>query len=86
MEIQRRANIPPLGIAHRATRNADLFGYSIPKGTIILPSLYSVHMNADFWRDPLAFRPERFFDASGNIVFNEKHFAPFGYGNCYYLS
>lgn len=80
MEIQRRANIPPLGIAHRAKCDTHLLGYSIPEGTIILTSLYSVHMDQKFWKDPLAFRPERFFDQSGNWVVNEKYFAPFGYG------
>nr|ARE68678.1 methyl farnesoate epoxidase [Epicauta chinensis] len=80
MEIQRRANIPPLGIAHRTVRSAELFGYRIPEGTMVLTSLYSVHMDADFWRDPLAFRPERFLDPDGNLTFNEKYFAPFGYG------
>ncbi|XP_068896333.1 methyl farnesoate epoxidase-like [Tenebrio molitor] len=80
MEIQRRANIPPLGIAHRAKCDTHLLGYSIPEGTIILTSLYSVHMDQKFWKDPLAFRPERFFDQSGNWMVNEKYFAPFGYG------
>ncbi|RZB39556.1 p450 domain containing protein [Asbolus verrucosus] len=79
MEIQRRANIPPLGIAHRATRATSLFGYFIPKGTIVLTSLYSVHMDEKFWKDPSAFRPERFLDECGNLIVNEKYFAPFGY-------
>lgn len=80
MEIQRRANIPPLGIAHRATRNASLFGYQIPEGTIVLTSLYSVHMDHKFWKDPLAFRPERFLNKKGNLEVDDKHFIPFGYG------
>ncbi|EFA01264.1 cytochrome P450 15A1 [Tribolium castaneum] len=80
MEIQRRANIPPLGIAHRATRDVSLFDYRIPEGTIVLTSLYSVHMDHKFWKDPLAFRPERFLNKEGNLEVDEKYFAPFGYG------
>ena len=80
MEIQRRANIPPLGIAHRATRKTNIFQYAVPEDTIILTSLYSVHMDEKFWIDPLAFRPERFLDKNGNLSVNEKYFLPFGYG------
>ncbi|XP_063920154.1 methyl farnesoate epoxidase-like isoform X2 [Zophobas morio] len=79
MEIQRRANIPPLGIAHRATRKTNIFQYAVPEDTIILTSLYSVHMDEKFWIDPLAFRPERFLDKNGNLSVNEKYFLPFGY-------
>ncbi|XP_019871649.1 methyl farnesoate epoxidase-like [Aethina tumida] len=79
MEIQRRTNVPPLGIAHRAIRDTFLLGYKIPEDTIVLTSLYSLHMDPHFWKDPLAFRPERFLN-QGQIVADEKYFAPFGYG------
>lgn len=80
MELQRRTNIAPLGIAHRATRNTKLCGYNIPEGTIVLTHLYSIHMDADFWKDPLVFRPERFLDEKGNVVANDKYYLPFGTG------
>ncbi|KAJ8922282.1 hypothetical protein NQ315_004221 [Exocentrus adspersus] len=80
MEIQRRNNIAPVGIAHRVTKNTELLGYSIPEGTIVLTSLYSVHMDNNFWKDPLEFRPERFLDEHGDITVNEKYFLPFGQG------
>lgn len=80
MEVQRRTNVPPLGISHRAICDTELFGYKIPKGTIVLPSLYSIHMDPKYWKDPLAFRPERFLDNNKRIAADEKFFAPFGYG------
>nr|WCC58046.1 cytochrome P450 [Pharsalia antennata] len=79
-EIQRRSNIAPLGIAHRATKSAELLGYHVPEGTMVLTSIYSVHMDQDFWEDPLVFRPERFLDENGDIAVNEKYFFPFGQG------
>lgn len=82
MEVQRRANIPPLGISHRAVCDTNLFGFTIPEGTIVLPSLYSIHMDPNYWVDPLAFRPERFLDNNKKITVDEKYFAPFGYGRC----
>lgn len=85
MEVQRRTNVPPLGISHRAICDTDIFGYKIPEGTIVLPSLYSIHMDPKYWGDPLAFRPERFLDNNKKITVDEKYFAPFGYGNISYF-
>lgn len=80
MEIQRHANVPPLGVAHRAMVTTNLFGYIIPKGTIVMTSLYSIHMDSDYWGDPENFRPERFFEGDRKKNVPEKNFAPFGYG------
>nr|CAH7744053.1 unnamed protein product [Callosobruchus chinensis] len=80
MEIQRRTNIAPLGIAHRAVRDTNLGGYNVPEGTIVLTNLYSIHMNEKIWKEPLEFRPERFLDDKNDVVVDEKHFMPFGIG------
>lgn len=81
MEIQRLANVPPLGIAHRALCNTKLFDFIIPQGTTILTSLFSMHMNNDYWKNPTVFDPERFLTDNGKINIHEKHFLPFGFGN-----
>lgn len=80
MEIQRRTNIAPLGIAHRATKNTKFHGYHIPEGTIVLTNLYSIHMDPDYWQDPMEFRPERFIDVNGNHITHEPYYLPFGAG------
>lgn len=82
MEIQRHANVPPLGVAHRALKTTDLLGYRVPEGTIVLTSLYSIHMDPSYWEEPEKFKPERFFSEKTQEKVNipEKHFAPFGYG------
>lgn len=80
MEIQRIANIPPMGIPHRSTCDTELYGHFIPKDTMILTSLHSVHMDTEFWGDPHVFRPERFLSEEGKIVYNERYFIPFGNG------
>ncbi|CAH1235119.1 unnamed protein product [Diabrotica balteata] len=80
MELQRRVTIAPLGIAHRAVRDTDLYGYLIPKDTIILTNLFSVHMDENYWKDPHAFRPERFLTDHGDIFVDDKHYIPFGSG------
>lgn len=83
MEIQRRVSVAPSGIAHRAMNDTELFGYRIPKDTMILTSLYSIHMDETYWGDPSEFRPERFLDESGELIVNEKYYMPFGTGKSF---
>uniref|UniRef100_A0A8C5H427 Cytochrome P450 n=1 Tax=Gouania willdenowi TaxID=441366 RepID=A0A8C5H427_GOUWI len=40
-EVQRVANIVPLSVFHCTTKDTDLMGYSIPKGTIIIENMAS---------------------------------------------
>lgn len=79
-EVQRYVNVAPLAIAHKAMRDADLQGYQIPKNTNMIVSLFSLHMEKDYWKDPEIFRPERFLDDAGNLI-NHDNFLPFGSGS-----
>lgn len=83
-EIQRISNVAPIGIAHRCTEAVKFRGYIIPKNTIALVSLYGLHMNEKYWKDPLVFRPERFLDEFGNFIHHE-YFIPFGLGWTHYM-
>lgn len=56
--------------------------YVIPKGTLALVSLYSLHMDENYWKDPHVFRPERFLDEYGMFIHHE-YFLPFGSGNSF---
>ncbi|KAK3918723.1 Methyl farnesoate epoxidase [Frankliniella fusca] len=86
METQRLGNIAPVGVPHRAVRNARIRGdkdgqeFVVPKGTIVLANLMSVHMDRDHWGDPERFRPERFLDETGSLKPPTKYFLPFGVG------
>lgn len=42
-------------------RDSIIDGYTIPAGTVVSMSPYSLHRNADVFRDPLQFDPERWF-------------------------
>ncbi|XP_050428296.1 methyl farnesoate epoxidase-like [Adelges cooleyi] len=79
MEVQRHSNVAPLAIAHRTVRKTSLQEYIIPNNTLILASIWSVHMDKQHWGDPETFRPERFLDGSGKII-NDSWFIPFGIG------
>ncbi|XP_037035613.1 methyl farnesoate epoxidase-like [Bradysia coprophila] len=78
-EIQRISNVAPLGIVHRCMETVKFDNYVIPKGTLALVSLYSLHMDENYWKDPHTFRPERFLDEYGMFIHHE-HFMPFGSG------
>lgn len=78
-EIQRISNVAPLGIVHRCMETIKFGEYIIPKDTMALVSLYSLHMDVDYWKDPFNFRPERFINEFGQFIHHE-YFLPFGLG------
>ncbi|XP_003129312.1 cytochrome P450 2U1 isoform X1 [Sus scrofa] len=79
MEVQRLSVVVPLSIPHMTSEKTVLQGYTIPKGTIILPNLWSVHRDPAIWEKPDDFYPNRFLDDQGQLIKKES-FIPFGIG------
>ncbi|KAM4543887.1 cytochrome P450 2F2-like [Fundulus diaphanus] len=78
-EIQRIANTVPLSIFHCTTKDTELMGYSIPKGTTIIQNLTSVLSEEGQWKFPHEFNPENFLNEQGEFVKPEA-FMPFSAG------
>ncbi|KAM9470722.1 cytochrome P450 2F2-like [Clarias gariepinus] len=78
-EFQRIANITPLSVFHSTTRDTELMGYSIPKGTIIIPNLSSVLNEEGQWKFPNEFNPSNFLNKQGQFEKPEA-FIPFSAG------
>ncbi|XP_077566873.1 cytochrome P450 2F2-like [Stigmatopora nigra] len=78
-EIQRVANTVPLSVFHSTTKNTEVMGYSIPKGTMIIPNLTSVLHEEGQWKSPHEFNPENFLNDQGEFVKPEA-FMPFSAG------
>ncbi|XP_070762877.1 cytochrome P450 2F2-like isoform X3 [Enoplosus armatus] len=78
-EVQRIANTVPLSVFHCTTKDTELMGYSIPRGTMIIPNLTSVLNEEGQWKFPHEFNPENFLNDQGEFVKPEA-FMPFSAG------
>ncbi|XP_040842955.1 cytochrome P450 2D17-like isoform X2 [Ochotona curzoniae] len=78
-EVLRFASIGPLGSPHMTSRDIEVRGFLIPKGTVLFTNLSSVLKDEDTWEKPFRFYPEHFLDAQGNFVKKEA-FMPFSTG------
>ncbi|CAC5399414.1 CYP2U1 [Mytilus coruscus] len=79
MEIQRLSNIFIFTLPHVAVSDTTVNGFRIPKNTLIMPSLISVHFDETIWRDPKEFNPGRFLNESNEII-NKEYLIPFSIG------
>jgi len=71
---------PPFWMIDRIALDDDeVCGIRIPAGTMVVPYIYGVHHNPEFWPDPWRFDPRRFCEESTR----ERHpyaYIPFGGG------
>lgn len=79
-EAMRIDTLVPSGVAHMAMKDTTLRGYDIPKDTILVLGLDSIHMQKDIWGDPERFRPERFLNYRGELSLSKDVSVPFGAG------
>ncbi|XP_072242852.1 cytochrome P450 2J6-like [Leuresthes tenuis] len=78
-EVQRVANTVPLSVFHCTTKDTELMGYSLPKGTMIIQNLDSVLKEEGQWKFPHEFNPENFLNERGEFIKPEA-FMPFSAG------
>uniref|UniRef100_A0A8C8VZ90 Cytochrome P450 2D28-like n=1 Tax=Peromyscus maniculatus bairdii TaxID=230844 RepID=A0A8C8VZ90_PERMB len=78
-EVQRFGDIGQLNLPCITSRDLEVQGFLIPKGTILIPNLSSVLKDETVWEKPFQFHPEHFLDAQGRFVKHEA-FMPFSAG------
>uniref|UniRef100_A0A8C9UYU3 Cytochrome P450 2J2-like n=1 Tax=Scleropages formosus TaxID=113540 RepID=A0A8C9UYU3_SCLFO len=78
-EIQRKADILPLGFPKIASKDTSIGGYFIPKGTIVTANLTSVLNDKNEWETPGSFNPGHFLDSQGQFRRRDA-FYPFSAG------
>ncbi|MBC3756879.1 cytochrome P450 [Hyunsoonleella sp. SJ7] len=70
---------PPAWITDRMNIQDDNIGsYKLKKGTIIGTSIYELHRNKKYWKQPDQFKPERFFEENRKAIL--PYYMPFGAG------
>lgn len=79
LEIQRFLDIVPMALPHSMTRDTEFHGYSIPKGTTVIPILTSVLHDPKQWETPDEFNPAHFLDEK-RALRNRAAFMPFSAG------
>ncbi|KAM6162470.1 LOW QUALITY PROTEIN: cytochrome P450 2D17-like [Erethizon dorsatum] len=78
-EVQRFGDIIPMSLPHMTSRDTEVQGFLIPKGTTLITNLSSV-LDETVWEKPLKFYPGHFLDTEGHFVKHEA-FMPFSAGH-----
>ncbi|NWY57513.1 CP1A5 protein, partial [Chionis minor] len=68
LETFRHSSFLPFTIPHSTTTDTVLNGYHIPKDRCVFVNQWQVNHDEKLWKDPLAFKPERFLNAEGTEV------------------
>ena len=71
-ETLRLSNTVPLSIAHSASRDFNIRGFTIPKGAMLIPVLASYTADPVMFPEPDVFKPDRFIDENGKLCGHEK--------------
>lgn len=79
-EILRLETLVPSDVPHSAMVDSKIMGYTVPAGTIVVPSLYAFHNDTSVWDEPRKFKPERFLDSKGKLSLKKDISLPFGAG------
>ncbi|KAJ7844866.1 cytochrome P450 [Mycena olivaceomarginata] len=83
-EVLRWGPAAPLSIPHYLDVDDEYKGYTIRKGTTVIPSIWNMHHNEALFPNPYTFNPDRFLSeksGAGNVVDSlaEGHYG-FGFG------
>ncbi|KAG7506243.1 cytochrome P450 2K1-like [Solea senegalensis] len=78
-ETQRLANVAPMAIPHKTSRDITFQGYFIKQGTVVFPLLTSVLYDESEWESPHTFNPSHFLDKEGKFIRRDA-FLPFSAG------
>ncbi len=71
---------PAWALGRLAIEDHEISGYKIPRGSLVLVSMYVAHRDERFWQKPNEFIPERWEKISVKEASNKYIYFPFGCG------
>ncbi|KAI8435146.1 hypothetical protein MSG28_003522 [Choristoneura fumiferana] len=78
-ETQRIRSIVPVGIPHGCLKDTVLGNYVVPKGAMVIPLQWAMHLDPNVWKNPEEFKPSRFLSSDGTLL-KPQEFIPFQTG------
>ncbi|PPR07073.1 hypothetical protein CVT24_010974 [Panaeolus cyanescens] len=78
-EVMRWCPPVSMGVPHATTEDDWYKGYFIPKGTTVFGNIWAMTHDERRYQDPMAFKPDRFFDENGNLN-DDKRILAYGFG------
>lgn len=79
-EVNRLRGNAPIGIPHGCLEDSKIENFDIPKGTMVVPLVWSIHMSPEYFENPKEFIHDRFLNDNGTFKKSEA-FIPFQTGN-----
>ncbi|KAL8215940.1 hypothetical protein R6Q57_022777 [Mikania cordata] len=79
-ETLRMYPVLPFLLKRSPSKACTIGGYTIPKGCTIILNVWSIHRDAQYWKNPLEFNPERFLTGKWDYKGNNLVYFPFGSG------
>lgn len=79
-ETLRLHSPAPLLIPRTVEQDVELCGYRVPKGSRVLVNVWAIGRDEAVWKDPLAFKPERFLESQLDVRGRDFELIPFGAG------
>ncbi|KAF3646647.1 Geraniol 8-hydroxylase [Capsicum annuum] len=70
----------PLLIPRRMDQDIKLCDYIIPSGSQVLVNVWAIGRDSTLWKNPLVFKPERFWNSSFDMRGQDFELIPFGAG------
>ena len=67
-ELLRVTSLAPLSVPRSTTKETKIRDFVIPKDTMVLVNLWSVHRDPGIWKDPHVFNPWRFLNSAGELI------------------
>ncbi|NXU58126.1 CP2J2 protein, partial [Turnix velox] len=77
-ETQRKGNIIPMNVPRQTVKDTMVDGFLIPKGTVLMTNLSTVHFDKNEWATPDTFNPEHFL--KDGQFWKRESFMPFSIG------